>query len=173
MSKIEIVLGDITQAHVDVVVNAAHPSLLGGGGVDGALQRAGGPAILEECKELRRTHLPDGLAPGDAVATTAGMLPAKWIVHTAGPIYDRHRNQDADLRRCYTSSLQVAHELGARTVAFPLISGGAFGWPRRGAIYQALATLQASKLPFDCVMLVAYDETTADVMREVLQVVER
>jgi thiosulfate/3-mercaptopyruvate sulfurtransferase len=171
MSDIEIVLGDITQAHVDAIVNAAHPSLLGGGGVDGAIQRAGGPTILEECKELRRSHLPDGLTPGEAVATGAGILPAKWIIHTAGPIYDFHRNQDALLRMCYTNSLQVAQELEARTVAFPLISAGAFGWPRRNAIYQAIQAIQASKRGFNCVMLVAHQEDVADDMNDVLAMV--
>src|SRR3954463_16734584 len=117
--EVRAVLGDITEADVEVVVNAANPGLLGGGGVDGAIHRAGGPAILAECRALK-ARLPEGRLPrGDAVATTAGRLPARWVVHTAGPIWSASRDQSAVLRACYAESLRVADGLGARTVAFP------------------------------------------------------
>jgi O-acetyl-ADP-ribose deacetylase (regulator of RNase III) len=126
--RIEVVEGDITTVHLDAIVNAANSTLLGGGGVDGAIHAAAGPALLEECRLLRRTSLPDGLPVGQAVATGAGALPARWVIHTVGP--NRHRGQDdpALLAACFTSSLQVAVEVGAETVAFPAVSAGAYGW---------------------------------------------
>jgi O-acetyl-ADP-ribose deacetylase len=138
------VRGDLTQADVDVVVNAANPGLLGGGGVDGAIHAAGGPAILAECREVKR-RLPGGRLPrGSAVATTAGRLPARWVVHTAGPIWSATRDQSAVLRSCYTESLRVADGLGARTVAFPAISAGIYGWPLEDAARQAVAGVRAA-----------------------------
>ena len=131
-------LGDITQVDVDVVVNAANPGLLGGGGVDGAIHRRGGPAILEECRTVT-ARLPGGRLPrGQAVATTAGRLPARWVVHTAGPIWSMSEDRSAVLRYCYTESLRVADGLGARTVAFPAISAGIYGWPLDDAARQAV-----------------------------------
>jgi O-acetyl-ADP-ribose deacetylase len=140
--RITLVEGDITQEEVDAVVNAANSSLLGGGGVDGAIHRRGGPEILEECRELRASRYGKGLPTGQAVATTAGRLPARWVIHTVGPVYPRG---DAEtLRSCYRSSLAVAAELGARSVAFPLISAGAYGWPVDDAIGQALDAIAAA-----------------------------
>jgi O-acetyl-ADP-ribose deacetylase (regulator of RNase III) len=127
--RIKLVEGDIAKQEVDAVVNAANGSLLGGGGVDGAIHRAGGPSILAECRELRRTAYPDGLPTGMSVATTAGDLPARWVIHTVGPVYARERDPAALLASCHAESLRVADELGARTVAFPAISTGAFGYP--------------------------------------------
>jgi O-acetyl-ADP-ribose deacetylase len=133
------VRGDLTEADVDVIVNAANPGLLGGGGVDGAIHAAGGPAILEECRALK-ARLPEGRLPrGQAVATTAGRLPARWVVHTAGPIWSASQDRSAVLRSCYRSSLRVADELGAHTVAFPAISAGVYGWPLDDAARQAVA----------------------------------
>jgi O-acetyl-ADP-ribose deacetylase len=129
MPDIVALEGDITKQDVDAVVNAANSSLLGGGGVDGAIHRAGGPSILAECRELRRTTYPDGLPTGTSVATTAGDLPARWVIHTVGPVYARERDPAALLASCHAESLRVADELGARTVAFPAISKGAFGYP--------------------------------------------
>ncbi len=127
--RIETVAGDITRQEVDAVVNAANSTLLGGGGVDGALHAAAGPRLLEECRRLRRTTLPQGLPVGEAVATGAGNLPARWVIHTVGP--DRHRGQsDPDLlASCFRRSLDVAAGLPARSVAFPAVSAGAYGWP--------------------------------------------
>ena len=137
------VRGDITQADVDVVVNAANPGLLGGGGVDGAIHRAGGPAIVEECRVVKQ-RLPHGLLPrGSAVATTAGRLPARWVVHTAGPIWSVSEDRSAVLRSCYAESLRVADGLGARDVAFPAISAGVYGWPIEDAAVQAVAGVRA------------------------------
>ncbi|MGX5695160.1 O-acetyl-ADP-ribose deacetylase [Agromyces soli] len=131
----ELVTGDITAERVDAIVNAANSQLLGGGGVDGAIHRAGGGAILAACRELRRTSLPDGLPTGDAVETTAGLLEARWVIHTVGPVYpgtdaagelERRR---ALLERAYRSSLGLAAALGAGSVAVPAVSAGIYGWP--------------------------------------------
>ncbi len=129
MSVIEVVQGDITLDDSDAIVNAANSSLLGGGGVDGAIHAAGGPAILDECRALRATSLVDGLPTGEAVATTAGRLPAGMVIHTVGPKHWEHPGGGADLlARCHTSSLDAAVFAGARTVAFPAISCGVYGW---------------------------------------------
>ena len=143
--QIEIVEGDITEQVVDAIVNAANSSLLGGGGVDGAIHRKGGPAILAECRALRASRYPDGLPAGEAVATTAGNLAARWVIHTVGPVYDPRRDLSATLRSCYTASLAVADDVGAATIAFPLISAGAYGWPLEDAIGQALTALRAAE----------------------------
>jgi O-acetyl-ADP-ribose deacetylase len=142
--RLELQSGDITEQRVDAVVNAANSSLLGGGGVDGAIHRRGGPTILTACEELRRTSHPGGLPAGQAVATPAGDLPARWVIHTVGPVYSRHEDRTELLRSCYRSSIRVAGELGARSIAFPLISAGAFGWPLDDALRQAIAELQAA-----------------------------
>jgi O-acetyl-ADP-ribose deacetylase (regulator of RNase III) len=136
--------GDITRVDVDVIVNAANPGLLGGGGVDGAIHRAGGPAILAECRTLKQ-RLPEGRLPrGRAVATTAGRLPARWVVHTAGPIWSASEDRSDVLRSCYAESLRVADGLGARTVAFPAISAGIYGWPMDDAARQAVAGVRTA-----------------------------
>ncbi|MFF5215297.1 O-acetyl-ADP-ribose deacetylase [Micromonospora sp. NPDC000442] len=141
---IALVAGDITAERVDVVVNAANSSLLGGGGVDGAIHRRGGPAILAECRALRASRYGRGLPTGQAVATTAGDLPARWVVHTVGPVWSATDDRAALLRGCYTSSLAVADELGAASIAFPLISAGVYGWPVEDAVRQALSVLRAA-----------------------------
>ena len=128
MVTIEAVLGDITTQRVDAIVNAANSALLGGGGVDGAIHAAAGPRLLEECEELRRTSLPDGLPVGEAVATGAGDLPARWVVHTVGPNWHRGETDPELLASCFRRSLQVAREVGARSVAFPAVSAGVYGW---------------------------------------------
>lgn len=140
--RIELVEGDITAQQVDAIVNAANSSLLGGGGVDAAIHRQGGPEILAECRALRESRFPSGLPAGDAVATTAGRLPARWVIHTVGPVWDAHDDRSATLRSCYVRSLEVAGTLGAATVAFPLISSGAFGWPLDDAVRQGLTALR-------------------------------
>lgn len=134
--------GDITEARVDAVVNAANSGLRGGGGVDGAIHRRGGPAILAECERLRATELPDGLPTGQAVATTAGNLPARWVIHTVGPVYTKREDRSALLASAYRESLRVADELGARTVAFPAVSAGIYGWPLVDAARIAVATVR-------------------------------
>ena len=135
--------GDLTRTDADVVVNAANPGLLGGGGVDGAIHRAGGPEILAECRAVK-TRLPDGRLPrGRAVATTAGRLPARWVVHTAGPVWSSSRDHSAVLRSCYSESLLLADGLGAHTVAFPAVSAGVYGWPIDDAARQAVAGVRS------------------------------
>jgi len=138
---IVLVEGDITAQDAEAIVNAANTSLMGGGGVDGAIHRKGGPAILEACRELRRTRYPDGLPTGDAVATTAGDLPARWVIHTVGPVYARETDPAGLLASCHSASLSVADELGARTVAFPAISTGVFGYPLGEAAQIAITTV--------------------------------
>ena len=142
--EITLVEGDITAQQVDAIVNAANSSLLGGGGVDGAIHRKGGPAILEECRALRASRYGRGLPTGQAVATTAGNLPARWVIHTVGPVFAAGEDRSALLRDCYANSLRVADELGAVTVAFPLISAGIYGWPVDDAVRQALTVLRAA-----------------------------
>jgi O-acetyl-ADP-ribose deacetylase (regulator of RNase III) len=136
--RIELVEGDITHERADAIVNAANSTLLGGGGVDGAIHRRGGGTILEACRDLRRERYPTGLPVGEAVATTAGELPARWVIHTVGPIYRRERNPAKLLARCHRACLRVADELGAATVAFPAISTGAYGYPVREAAAVAI-----------------------------------
>jgi O-acetyl-ADP-ribose deacetylase (regulator of RNase III) len=141
--RLEVVPGDITRQAVDAIVNAANSTLLGGGGVDGAIHAAAGPALLEECRRLRRTTHRDGLAVGDAVATGAGDLPARWVIHTVGP--NRHRGQtDPELlASCFRRSLAVATTLPARSVAFPAVSAGAYGWDVREVAEVAVRTVRA------------------------------
>ena len=127
--RIEAVVGDITTQQVDAVVNAANSSLLGGGGVDGAIHRAAGPDLLAECRRLRETTLPDGLPVGHAVATGAGNMPARWVIHTVGPNARAGQRDPALLAACFTSSLDVATQVGATTIAFPAVSAGVYGWP--------------------------------------------
>jgi O-acetyl-ADP-ribose deacetylase len=137
-----VLSGDITEQRVDAIVNAANSSLLGGGGVDGAIHRRGGPEILAACQELRAGQLDAGLPPGQAVATTAGRLPARWVIHTVGPVYATTEDRSAVLAACYTESLRVAADLGARTIAFPAISTGAYRWPMADAARIAVAAVR-------------------------------
>ena len=129
--RVRVHIGDITRESADAIVNAANSSLMGGGGVDGAIHRAGGPAILEECRELRRTRYPDGLPAGEAVATTAGLLPARFVIHTVGPVWGEHRGREPELlAACYRNTLALAAELALSSVAFPAISTGVYGYPK-------------------------------------------
>ncbi len=167
MASLELISGDITTVSADAIVNAANNALLGGGGVDGAIHRAGGAAILEACRELRRTSLPDGLPTGRAVATAAGRLPARWVIHTVGPVYSKREDRSALLRSAYTESLAVADNLGATSVAFPLISAGVFGWPKEDAIRQALTVLTTTTVSVPRLMLVLFDAATLDLAQRV------
>jgi O-acetyl-ADP-ribose deacetylase (regulator of RNase III) len=142
--QITLVEGDLTEQQVDAVVNAANSSLLGGGGVDGAIHRRGGPEILEACRALRASHYGRGLPTGQAVATTAGRLPARWVIHTVGPVYDEADDRSELLASCYRESLEVADELGAASVAFPAVSAGIFGWPIDDAARIAVTTVRAT-----------------------------
>ena len=137
---VELDTGDITRETSEAIVNAANSSLMGGGGVDGAIHHAGGPDIVSECRRLRKMHYPHGLPPGQAVATSGGRLPAKHVIHTVGPIWHGgNHDEAATLANCYGASLRVAHELGVSSVSFPSISTGAFGYPMNDAAQIAIA----------------------------------
>ncbi|WP_370943385.1 O-acetyl-ADP-ribose deacetylase [Amycolatopsis sp. cg5] len=166
MPDMEFVIGDITEQNVDVVVNAANSSLLGGGGVDGAIHRKGGPEILAACRDLRAGHYGRGLKTGQAVATTAGKLPAKWVVHTVGPVWSSTEDRSELLADCHRNALRVAAELGARSVAFPAISTGIYRWPVESAAAIALTTVAdfLEKTPaITTVRFVLFDQRTYDV----------
>ncbi|WP_183093537.1 O-acetyl-ADP-ribose deacetylase [Nocardioides stalactiti] len=157
---IEVVEGDITQQDVDAVVNAANRAMRGGAGVDGAIHRAGGPAVLEDC----RRRFPDGLATGDAGWTTAGEMTARWVIHVVGPNRTRGETDRSLLTSCYRRALEVADELGARSVAFPLISAGAYGWPLDDAVDAALETLRATPTEVEMARVVAFGRSTYDLV---------
>ncbi len=171
MAEILLRTGDITRETVDVVVNAANSSLLGGGGVDGAIHRRGGPQILAECRQIRRGPYENGLPVGEAVATTAGELPARWVVHTVGPVWSASHDQSALLAACHRNSLRVADDLSATSVAFPAISTGVYRYPLRDAAEVAIAAVR------DClpalvhvqeVRFVLFSQNAYDVWAEVL-----
>jgi len=141
--RVTVKVGDITKEAVDVIVNAANGTLMGGGGVDGAIHRAGGPAILEQCREIRRVKFPDGLPTGQAVITTAGRMPAKHVIHTVGPVYGRGGEAKSQLlAACYANSLALAVENGLRSIAFPAISTGVYGYPMNEAAIVSSTTIE-------------------------------
>jgi len=164
MPIITAVHGDITAQRVDAIVNAANSAMRGGGGVDGAIHRRGGPEILRDCIE----RFPNGLATGDAGWTTAGDLPAQWVIHTVGPNYRAGQRDRALLVSCYRRVLEVADGLGALTVAFPLISSGIYGWPRQDAIAAAVETIAGADTRVEDVRIVAFDAAMYEEMREQL-----
>jgi O-acetyl-ADP-ribose deacetylase len=168
MSKIVLLEGDLTTQNVDAIVNAANSTLLGGGGVDGAIHRAGGPSILTECEELRRTAFPDGLPTGRAVATGGGDLPARWVIHTVGPVYRTSDDPAGELASCHTEALRVADERGARTVAFPAISTGAFGYPLEEAAAVAVRAVRGADTRVEEVRFVLFGREAFDAFERAL-----
>ena len=162
MPKITLERGDITQQEVDAIVNAANSSLMGGGGVDGAIHRKGGRAILAECKRIRAEQYSEGLPTGAAVATTAGNLPARWVIHTVGPVYSKSEDRSGLLASCHTESLRIADELGARSVAFPAISTGVYGYPLEDAAPVAIAAVAGADTKVSDVRFVLFDEAAYD-----------
>jgi len=166
--KLTLKLGDITREQADAIVNAANSSLLGGGGVDGAIHRRGGPAILAECRELRESRYKDGLPAGQAVATTAGDLDARWVIHTVGPAYSAREDRSAVLASCYEQALKVADELGARTVVFPAVSAGIYGWPAESAAWIALTTVSRTPSQLEEARFVLFTEDMLATFRAVL-----
>jgi O-acetyl-ADP-ribose deacetylase (regulator of RNase III) len=166
--RIEAVQGDITEQRVDAIVNAANSSLLGGGGVDGAIHRRGGPAILAECRRVRADRYPDGLPTGQAVATAAGDLAARWVIHTVGPVYSRDPDPAALLASCHAESLRVAGELGAASVAFPAISTGVYGYPVHLAAPVAIGAVRDAASNVDLVRFVLFDTQTLEAFRAAL-----
>jgi O-acetyl-ADP-ribose deacetylase len=168
--RVRVVVGDITKQETDAIVNAANSSLLGGGGVDGAIHRAGGPLILDQCREIRRTLYPNGLPTGEAVLTAAGDLPAQYVIHTVGPIYGSHRGQEAKLlAACYKNSLALAMKHSLESIAFPAISTGIYGYPRdeAGAVSsQAIQEFLAGDDMIKDVRLVFFQPRDAEVFIE-------
>ena len=160
--KITFVQGDITEQDVDAIVNAANHTLLGGGGVDGAIHRRGGPEILAECQKLREEQYPDGLPTGQAVATKAGRLKAQWVIHAVGPTYAESKDKSQLLADCFRNSLRIADELGVGTVAFPAISTGIYRWPLDDAARIALNTVRNSDTRVDEVRFVLFDRRAYD-----------
>jgi len=161
MVHVSIVRSDITRLRVDAIVNAANSSLLGGGGVDGAIHRAGGPELLAECRQLRAERYPDGLPTGEAVATTAGRMPARWVIHTVGPVWSPALDRTELLRAAYRSSLEVARRLGAGSVAFPAISAGVYGWPMDAAARVAVDTVRDAGAEFPVTFALFNDAAVA------------
>ncbi|MEX2459660.1 MAG: O-acetyl-ADP-ribose deacetylase [Actinomycetota bacterium] len=155
--RVELALGDITEQDVDAIVNAANRSLLGGGGVDGAIHRRGGPEILAECRRLRAERYPDGLPTGEAAATTGGRLPARWVIHTVGPVFASTEDRSSLLARCHARSLEVADELGAESVAFPAISTGVYGYPLEVAAPVAVSAVRGASTRVKTVRFVLFD----------------
>ena len=158
--EITAVQGDITQVPADAIVNAANSRMRGGGGVDGAIHRAGGPAILDDC--VRR--FPDGLATGEAGWTTAGALPASWVIHVVGPNRNAGQTDRGLLLSCYSRALEVADELGARTVSFPLVSAGVYGWPKDDAIAAPLEVFRSASTSVAEARIVAFDDATYELV---------
>lgn len=163
--NLTVVEGDITEQRVDAIVNAANERMRGGGGVDGAIHRAGGPAILEDCKRV----VPDGqrLPTGEAVATTAGNLPARWVIHVVGPVHGRGTREQ--LVSCYRNALKVADELGARSVAFPLVSAGIYGWPLEDAVRAAVDTIRETPTQVEEARIVAFGRSTYEAVRAAVE----
>jgi O-acetyl-ADP-ribose deacetylase (regulator of RNase III) len=158
--ELTVVRGDITEQQVDAVVNAANRAMRGGGGVDGAIHRVGGPAVLEDCI----ARFPDGLATGDAGWTTAGDLPARWVIHVVGPDYGRGEHDRSLLVSCYARALAVADELGARSVAFPLVSAGIYAWPLDDAVAAAVDTLRSTPTQVTEARMVAFGSRAYDAL---------
>ena len=168
--RVTVVVGDITKQDVEAIVNAANSSLLGGGGVDGAIHRGGGPAILEECREIRRTRFPQGLPTGEAVVTTGGNLQALYVIHTVGPIYREHRGKEAELlANCYYNSLTLAVEKNVTSVAFPSIATGVYEYPRDEAAEVSSRIIEkflSNDLQLKEVRLVFFQEQDAEIFLE-------
>jgi len=162
--EITVVQGDITAQQVDAVVNAANNRMRGGGGVDGAIHRAGGSEVMDDCK----ARFPNGLASGDAGWTTAGRMPARWVIHVVGPNHSIGQTDRSLLTSCYSRALEVADELGARTIAFPLVSAGVYGWPKDDAIAAAIETLRAAGTEVEEARIVAFDAATYDMIAAAL-----
>ncbi len=165
--RVQVVVGDVTKQDVEAIVNAANSSLLGGGGVDGAIHRAGGPEILAECREIRRTRFPEGLPTGEAVITTGGKLSALYVIHTVGPIHGEQRGKEAELlANCYHNSLTLAVERNLTSVAFPAISTGVYAYPPDQAAEVASRTIEnflATDLQLKEVRLVFFQASDAEV----------
>jgi O-acetyl-ADP-ribose deacetylase len=171
-SKIAVLKTDITKLHVDAIVNAANTSLMGGGGVDGAIHRAGGPAILEDCRRIVAKQ--GGCETGEAVITAAGKLPAKYVIHTVGPVWRGGKNGEPELlRKAYFNSLQLALQYQVKTIAFPNISTGIYGYPKEKAALIATNTVKgflSNYLQITTVVFVCFDEENFSLYNGILSV---
>ena len=173
MPTIEVVLGDITKQDVDAIVNAANSGMLGGGGVDGAILRAGGEEQLADRRKVHDADFPDGLPTGMAAATIAGgSLKARWVIHTVGPVFSRNEDRSALLASCHTEALRVADELGARSIAFPAISTGIFGYPPHEAAPVAVRAVQGATTSVEVVRFVLFDQTVLEYFGRALEVAD-
>ena len=155
-TRIDLLRGDITEFRADAIVNAANSSLMGGGGVDGAIHGAGGPSILTQTRRLRASQFPDGLPAGQAVSTNAGNLPAKWVIHTVGPVYSTEEDRSETLKKCYVASMELADKLSAASVAFPAISAGVYGWPMDDAARIAIEAVRSTDTHIEVVTFVLF-----------------
>jgi O-acetyl-ADP-ribose deacetylase len=162
--KLTAVQGNITTQEVDAVVNAANRGMRGGGGVDGAIHLAGGPAVLEDCK----LRFPNGLDTGQAGWTTAGNMAARWVIHVVGPNFKAGQRDRSLLTSCYSNALHVADEIGARTIAFPLVSAGIYRWPKDDAVAAAIETLTSTPTEVEEARIVAFDPATYEMVRAAL-----
>jgi len=171
--RLALVRGDITEQVVDAVVNAANSSLMGGGGVDGAIHRRGGPSILAECKQLRARDWRDGLPTGRAAVTTGGNLPARWVIHVVGPVYAKSENRSHLLESCYREALRCADEIGARTIAFPAVSAGIYGWPMDDAARIAVTTVRSTPSQLHEARFVLFSQDAYDAFDQAMQQPER
>lgn len=169
MPRITLVRGDITEQAVDAIVNAANSTLMGGGGVDGAIHRRGGPEILKACKRIRADRYPDGLPAGHAVATTGGRLPSTWVIHTVGPVYSKREDRSGLLASCHAEALKVADEVGAKTMAFPAISTGVYGYPTERAAPVAIDAIRNTDTDVEEVRFVLFDQEAYDVFARALE----
>lgn len=169
MPRPRLIQGDITQQQVDAIVNAANSSLMGGGGVDGAIHRAAGPALLEECRRIRAERYPDGLPTGRAVATTAGDLPATWVIHTVGPVFSKSEDRSELLASCHTTALEIADELGATSVAFPAISTGVYGYPLELAAPVSINAVMSATTNVDDILFVLFDRRSLEAFERALE----
>ncbi|MBI4306505.1 MAG: O-acetyl-ADP-ribose deacetylase [Chloroflexi bacterium] len=168
--KVKLVKGDITKLRVDAIVNAANSTLLGGGGVDGAIHSAAGPQLLEECRRIRATQLPGGLPAGDAVITNGYRLPAAYVIHTVGPVYNPNRDQSDVLASCFKKSLDVAEANRLRSIAFPAVSTGVYGYPKEECA--GIARKVFDDYPYSSlaeVMMCLYSEADLDVFRRIFE----
>jgi O-acetyl-ADP-ribose deacetylase (regulator of RNase III) len=172
-AKLRLVQGDVTEMETDAIVNAANPSLMGGGGVDGAIHRKGGPKILEECKRIRATEWPNGLPTGKAVITSGGNLKAKYVIHTVGPIWRGGNSGEPELlAEAYRNSLKLAVSKGLKTIAFPSISTGAYGYPIEKACRVALTTVKEfleKEDKLDMVVLVLFSKRDFEIYKEIAE----
>jgi O-acetyl-ADP-ribose deacetylase len=169
MPRPRLVQGDITHQQVDAIVNAANSSLMGGGGVDGAIHRAAGRVLLEECKRIRNKQYPDGLPTGQAVATTAGDLPARWVIHTVGPVFSKSEDRSQLLASCHTTALKIADELEATSVAFPAISTGVYGYPLELAAPVSINAVMSATTNVDDILFVLFDRRSLEAFERALE----